>query len=98
MMSQSEVNSSGMPSAVDNQKVRIDSSNNNGNHAFPNLGRQSSIYSLTLDEFQHTVCENGKNFGSMNMDEFLSSIWSAEENQGHHGNQPSSFNLVFLIE
>ncbi|KAK9290453.1 hypothetical protein L1049_008623 [Liquidambar formosana] len=51
------------------------------NHAFPSLGRQSSIYSLTLDEFQHTVCENGKNFGSMNMDEFLNSIWTAEENQ-----------------
>ncbi|CAL5389274.1 unnamed protein product [Camellia sinensis] len=51
------------------------------NHAFPSLGRQSSIYSLTLDEFQHTLCESGKNFGSMNMDEFLNSIWTAEENQ-----------------
>uniref|UniRef100_A0A7N0VKB3 BZIP domain-containing protein n=2 Tax=Kalanchoe fedtschenkoi TaxID=63787 RepID=A0A7N0VKB3_KALFE len=45
------------------------------------LGRQSSIYSLTLDEFQHTLCDSGKNFGSMNMDEFLNSIWTAEENQ-----------------
>ncbi|KAL1541380.1 cell division protein FtsZ 2-2, chloroplastic-like [Salvia divinorum] len=46
------------------------------------LGRQSSIYSLTLDEFQHTLSENGtKNFGSMNMDEFLNSIWTAEEHQ-----------------
>ncbi|KAK6147194.1 hypothetical protein DH2020_018106 [Rehmannia glutinosa] len=44
------------------------------------LGRQSSIYSLTLDEFQHTLSESGKNFGSMNMDEFLNSIWT-EENQ-----------------
>lgn len=51
------------------------------NHAFPSLGRQSSIYSLTLDEFQNTLCESGKNFGSMNMDEFLNSIWTAEENQ-----------------
>lgn len=58
----------------------------NRNPAFASLGRQSSIYSLTLDEFQHTVCENGKNFGSMNMDEFLNSIWTAEENQAvnHH--------------
>ncbi|KAG9458975.1 hypothetical protein H6P81_003483 [Aristolochia fimbriata] len=47
---------------------------------FP-LYRQSSIYSLTLDEFQHAVCEPGKNFGSMNMDEFLNNIWTAEENQ-----------------
>ncbi|KAI4348973.1 hypothetical protein L6164_009632 [Bauhinia variegata] len=51
------------------------------NHPFSSLGRQSSIYSLTLDEFQHALCESGKNFGSMNMDEFLSSIWNAEENQ-----------------
>ncbi|CAK9134542.1 unnamed protein product [Ilex paraguariensis] len=51
------------------------------NHAFPLLGRQSSIYTLTLDEFQHTLSESGKNFGSMNMDEFLNSIWTAEENQ-----------------
>ncbi|EPS62571.1 hypothetical protein M569_12220, partial [Genlisea aurea] len=51
----------------------------------PTLGRQPSIYSLTLDEFQHTLNESGKNFGSMNMDEFLNSIWTAEENQSHGG-------------
>ncbi|XP_010554860.1 PREDICTED: protein ABSCISIC ACID-INSENSITIVE 5 [Tarenaya hassleriana] len=50
-------------------------------HVFPLLGRQSSIYSLTLDEFQHSLCEGGRNFGSMNMDEFLVSVWNAEENQ-----------------
>ncbi|KAK2655303.1 hypothetical protein Ddye_008355 [Dipteronia dyeriana] len=43
------------------------------------LGRQASIYSLTLDEFQHTICEAGRNFWSMNMDEFLNNIWNAEE-------------------
>ncbi|CAI9301098.1 unnamed protein product [Lactuca saligna] len=57
--------------------------NNVQNALVPQLGRQSSIYSLTLDEFQHTLCESGKNFGSMNMDEFLNSIWTAEENQAH---------------
>ncbi|XP_016459063.2 protein ABSCISIC ACID-INSENSITIVE 5-like isoform X1 [Nicotiana tabacum] len=57
--------------------------NQHKNHQFPSLGRQASIYSLTLDEFQHTLCESGKNFGSMNMDEFLNSIWTAEENQAH---------------
>ncbi|KAE8666301.1 ABSCISIC ACID-INSENSITIVE 5-like protein 1 [Hibiscus syriacus] len=56
------------------------------NHLFSELGRQSSIYSLTLDEFQHTLCEGGKNFGSMNMDEFLTSIWNAEENQAINSN------------
>ncbi|KAJ8754783.1 hypothetical protein K2173_012172 [Erythroxylum novogranatense] len=45
------------------------------------LGRQSSIYSLTLDEFQHSLNESGKNFRSMTMVEFLTSIWNAEENQ-----------------
>ncbi|GKV38944.1 hypothetical protein SLEP1_g46792 [Rubroshorea leprosula] len=53
----------------------------NRNHPISSLGRQSSIYSLTLDEFQHTLCESSRNFGAMNMDEFLTSIWNAEENQ-----------------
>ncbi|VFQ59193.1 unnamed protein product [Cuscuta campestris] len=45
---------------------------------FKELGRlQSSIYNLTLDEFQN---RGGKSFGSMNMDEFLTSIWSHENN------------------
>ncbi|CAM6024548.1 unnamed protein product [Sphagnum balticum] len=48
---------------------------------FNSLARQSSIYSLTLDEFQNTMTEPGKNFGSMNMDEFLKNIWTAEESQ-----------------
>ncbi|XP_062099585.1 bZIP transcription factor 46 isoform X2 [Humulus lupulus] len=45
------------------------------------LVRQSSIYSLTFDEFQSTVGGIGKDFGSMNMDELLKNIWSAEEIQ-----------------
>ncbi|KAK3231369.1 hypothetical protein Dsin_003250 [Dipteronia sinensis] len=46
------------------------------------LTRQSSIYSLTFDEFQNTMGGNiGKDFGSMNMDELLKNIWSAEETQ-----------------
>ncbi|CBI30287.3 unnamed protein product, partial [Vitis vinifera] len=64
------------------------------NHGMPSLGRQSSIYSLTLDEFQHTLCENGKNFGSMNMDEFLTSIWTAEENQATNFNHISNSQIL----
>ncbi|XP_038978874.1 protein ABSCISIC ACID-INSENSITIVE 5-like [Phoenix dactylifera] len=45
------------------------------------LMRQSSIYSLTLDEIQNKVCEPGQTFGSMNMDEFLANIWNVEEGQ-----------------
>ncbi|RAL53592.1 hypothetical protein DM860_012207 [Cuscuta australis] len=47
------------------------------------LVRQSSVYSLTFDEFQSTMAGGGigKDFGSMNMDELLKNIWSAEENQ-----------------
>ncbi|CAN4092698.1 unnamed protein product [Withania somnifera] len=45
------------------------------------LPRQPSIYSLTLDEFLSTTGGNGKDFGSMNMDELLKNIWSAEESQ-----------------
>ncbi|PSR99776.1 ABSCISIC ACID-INSENSITIVE 5-like protein [Actinidia chinensis var. chinensis] len=47
---------------------------------FP-LTRQQSIYSLTFHEFQSTVGGIGKEFGSMNMDELLRNIWSAEETQ-----------------
>ncbi|XP_057469200.1 bZIP transcription factor TRAB1-like [Actinidia eriantha] len=47
---------------------------------FP-LTRQQSIYSLTFDEFQSTVGGIGKELGSMNMDELLRNIWSAEEIQ-----------------
>nr|QLL22060.1 bZIP5 [Fagopyrum tataricum] len=46
-----------------------------GNFSFP-LARQTSIYSLTFDEFQNSL---GKEFGSMNMDELMKSIWTAEE-------------------
>ena len=77
MISQGEVD---LPLQHDQQPNNT-SNNNNKNNPLSSLGRQSSIYSLTLDEFQHTLCESGKNFGSMNMDEFLNSIWIAEENQ-----------------
>ncbi|KAK1393537.1 Protein ABSCISIC ACID-INSENSITIVE 5 [Heracleum sosnowskyi] len=55
-------------------------------HSFPSLGRQTSVYSLTLDEFQNTLTSDGKSFGSMNMDEFLKSIWTAEENEAQAQN------------
>ncbi|EFJ33090.1 hypothetical protein SELMODRAFT_227594 [Selaginella moellendorffii] len=50
-------------------------------HGAGSIARQTSIYSLTLDELQTTLGEPGKNFGSMNMDEFLKNIWTAEESQ-----------------
>ncbi|RCV08501.1 hypothetical protein SEVIR_1G338300v4 [Setaria viridis] len=43
------------------------------------LARQGSVYSLTFDEFQTALGGAGKDFGSMNMDELLRSIWTAEE-------------------
>ncbi|KAL5200294.1 hypothetical protein ABZP36_021497 [Zizania latifolia] len=45
------------------------------------LVRQGSIYSLTFDEFQSALGSAGKGFGSMNMDELLRNIWTAEESQ-----------------
>ncbi|KAK7283289.1 hypothetical protein RIF29_12710 [Crotalaria pallida] len=45
------------------------------------LARQSSVYSLTFDEFMSTMGGSGKDFGSMNMDELLKNIWTAEEVQ-----------------
>lgn len=55
---------------------------------FP-LARQTSIYSLTFDELQSTMGGPGKDFGSMNMDELLKSIWSAEETQTMMGSTSS---------
>lgn len=51
------------------------------------LTRQGSVYSLTFDEFQSALggasagggSGVGKDFGSMNMDELLRNIWTAEE-------------------
>ncbi|KAK3130235.1 hypothetical protein QOZ80_6BG0490740 [Eleusine coracana subsp. coracana] len=53
------------------------------------LARQGSVYSLTFDEFQSALGAGagagaggsgvGKDFGSMNMDELLRNIWTAEE-------------------
>ncbi|KAH0727433.1 hypothetical protein KY290_003159 [Solanum tuberosum] len=51
-----------------------------GNGDIP-LARQSSIYSLTFDELQTTFSGLGKDFGSINMEELLKSIWTAEESQ-----------------
>ncbi|XP_059663378.1 ABSCISIC ACID-INSENSITIVE 5-like protein 1 [Cornus florida] len=45
------------------------------NHTNSSLNKKNSIFSLTLDEFQY---KSGKSFGSMNMDEFLNSVWNAE--------------------
>ncbi|KAF9599971.1 hypothetical protein IFM89_002006 [Coptis chinensis] len=45
------------------------------------LTRQPSIYSLTFEEFQNSMGGFGKDFGSMNMDEFLKNVWTAEETQ-----------------
>ncbi|XP_044483689.1 ABSCISIC ACID-INSENSITIVE 5-like protein 1 [Mangifera indica] len=49
----------------------------NGDSSASPLNKQSSIFSLTLDEIQ---LKSGKSFGSMNMDEFLINLWNFGEN------------------
>lgn len=51
------------------------------------LTRQPSVYSLTFDEFVSSMGGSGKDFGSMNMDELLKNIWSAEEVQTMGGSE-----------
>ena len=46
------------------------------------LARQPSIFTLTMEEFQKSL-SGTKDFGSMNMDELLRSIGTAEEAQAH---------------
>ncbi|TKY62789.1 ABSCISIC ACID-INSENSITIVE 5 protein 2 [Spatholobus suberectus] len=42
------------------------------------LARQGSLYNLTLDEVQNQLGNLGKPLGSMNLDELLKSVWTAE--------------------
>lgn len=53
---------------------------------FCQLSKQNSILSLTLDEFQ---CKSGKSFGTLNMDEFLASIWSSNDETTHKNHSKS---------
>ncbi|KAK6928955.1 Basic-leucine zipper domain [Dillenia turbinata] len=48
---------------------------------FQSLVRQNSMYSLTLDEVQNQLGDLGKPLSSMNLDELLKNVWSAEANQ-----------------
>ncbi|CAH2058572.1 unnamed protein product, partial [Thlaspi arvense] len=45
------------------------------------LPRQNSLYSLKLHEVQNHLGSSSKPLGSMNLDELLKSVWSAEANQ-----------------
>ncbi|XP_042959166.1 ABSCISIC ACID-INSENSITIVE 5-like protein 2 [Carya illinoinensis] len=45
------------------------------------LTRQSSWYNLTLDEVKNQLGDMGKPVGSMNLDELLQKVWTAEANQ-----------------
>ncbi|XP_061363691.1 ABSCISIC ACID-INSENSITIVE 5-like protein 3 [Gastrolobium bilobum] len=44
------------------------------------LSRQNSWYSLTLDEVRSQLGDMGKSLGSMNLDELLQNVWTAEAN------------------
>ncbi|XP_022939732.1 ABSCISIC ACID-INSENSITIVE 5-like protein 2 [Cucurbita moschata] len=48
---------------------------------FQPLVRQSSLYNLTLDEVQNQLGDLGKPLVSMNLDELLKNVWTAEANQ-----------------
>lgn len=49
------------------------------------LTRQPSIYTVTIEELQNAVNEPGKNFGSMNMEDFMKNMWTLEESQAMAG-------------
>ncbi|CAN1298409.1 ABSCISIC ACID-INSENSITIVE 5-like protein 2 [Linum perenne] len=54
----------------------------NGNQSlFQPLGRQNSLYNLTLDEVQNQLGDLGKPLISMNLDELLKNVLTAEPNQ-----------------
>ncbi|CAJ2660181.1 unnamed protein product [Trifolium pratense] len=53
--------------------------------------KQNSILSLTIDEFQ---CKRGKSFGSLNMDEFIASIWSSNDEDTTTQTQKNTKNVA----
>ncbi|XP_042054760.1 ABSCISIC ACID-INSENSITIVE 5-like protein 2 [Salvia splendens] len=63
------------------------------------LARQGSLYSLTLDEVQNQLGDLGKPLSSMNLDELLKTLWTAEANNqageavdgGHNVQLPGQF-------
>eukprot|EP01018_Ginkgo_biloba_P038122 Gb_20987 [translate_table: standard] len=57
------------------------SSNGGRTPQFQPLVRQNSLYNLTLDEVQNQLGDTAKPLSSMNMDELLKNIWTAEESQ-----------------
>ncbi|XP_076932790.1 ABSCISIC ACID-INSENSITIVE 5-like protein 2 [Bidens hawaiensis] len=64
----------------------------NGRHKSGELARQGSIYNLTLDEVHNQLGDLGKPLSSMNLDELLKSVCTAEDNMNleySHGTQPA---------
>ncbi|EEF50246.1 DNA binding protein, putative [Ricinus communis] len=59
---------------------QADGSSNGKQSQFQPLARQNSMYSLTLDEVQHQLGDLGKPLSSMNLDELLKNVWTAEAN------------------
>ncbi|EPS68768.1 hypothetical protein M569_06001 [Genlisea aurea] len=57
------------------------------------LFRQGSLYSLTLDEVQNQLCDSGKPLSSMNLDELLKTVLTAETNNQAMGGAGSSSSL-----
>lgn len=55
-------------------------------HKSQSLAWQGSLYSLTLDEVQTQLGDLGKPLGSMNLDELLKSVWTAEATQAPDNN------------
>ncbi|KAK9124868.1 hypothetical protein Scep_013714 [Stephania cephalantha] len=60
----------------------------------PPLARQGSLYNLTLDEVQSQLGDPGKPLGSMNLDELLKNVWTAEASQSTIGMEIDSDNAV----
>ncbi|XP_022765664.1 ABSCISIC ACID-INSENSITIVE 5-like protein 2 [Durio zibethinus] len=58
-----------------------DSDSNGKQSQFQQLTQQNSMYSLTLDEVQNQLGDLGKPLSSMNLDELLKNLWTAEANQ-----------------
>ncbi|KAJ1381557.1 Basic-leucine zipper domain [Sesbania bispinosa] len=64
-----------------NQTIDSQSNGQQSHLQPPQLDKQSSLYSLTLDEVKSPLGDMGNPLGSMNLDELLQNVWTVEANK-----------------
>ncbi|KAJ9544210.1 hypothetical protein OSB04_023917 [Centaurea solstitialis] len=62
------------------------------------FSKQGTLYNLTLNEVQHQLGDLGKPLSSMNLDELIKSVWTAEGISQHNPQYPSASSLDLSMD